>query len=241
MAARPGLAGRTTVVALALVVLVGGLVALVVAGRAGQTVQPTRDPGIPTAVSTPLASLMQLSPLPTRPAPDFTLTDQNGQLLSRSGFGGRAEVLEFMDSHCTDICPIISQEFVDAYHDLGADASRVVFLAVNVNPFHATVADVTSFTDEHQLDAIPSWHFLTGPVSDLRTVWNGYGVSVDAPGPTADVIHSSFVYFIGPNGAERYIGSPEDDHRANGDAYLPGNQIAAWGDGIAAVARSLLP
>ncbi len=241
--ARPQPAGRTTLVAVSLVVLVlvGGLVTLVVAGPDGATAPSGREAGIPAAVPTSLAGLMQLSPLPARPAPDFTLTDQNGQVLSRSGFGGRAEVLEFMDSHCTDICPIISQEFVDAYHDLGPDAAHVVFLAVNVNPFHAAVTDMASFTDEHQLDTIPSWHFLTGPTDGLRAVWSSYGVSVDAPGPDADVIHSSFVYFIGPNGEERYIGSPQDDHRANGDAYLPGNQIAAWGKGIAAVARSMLP
>jgi cytochrome oxidase Cu insertion factor (SCO1/SenC/PrrC family) len=149
-------------------------------------------------------------------------------------------VLEFMDSHCIDICPIISQEFVDAYHALGNRAPEVAFVAVNVNPFHSAVADVASFTDEHQLNTIPSWHFLTAPVSQLRTVWTSYGVSVDAPDPATDVIHSSIVYFIGPDGRERYLGAPTDDHRANGDAYLPGNQIAAWGEGIAAVARSMV-
>lgn len=41
----------------------------------------------------------------------------------------RAVILEFMDTHCVDICPIVSQEFVDAYHDLGATASHAVFLA----------------------------------------------------------------------------------------------------------------
>ncbi len=230
-----------TILVLALVVLVGGLLALRIARRSGPPVQPARVTGIPAAVSAPLASLMRLSPLPAQPAPDFILTDQNGKVLSRSDFVGRVQVVEFMDSHCTDICPIISQEFIDAYHDLGSRASHVVFLAVNVNPFHATVADVASFTDEHQLGSIPSWHFLTGPVSDLKTVWGNYGVSVDAPYPNTDVVHSSFVYFIGPDGQERFLGSPADDHRANGRAYLPGNQIAGWGQGIAAVARSMLP
>jgi hypothetical protein len=46
--------------------------------------------------------------------------------------------------------------------------------------------------------------------------------------------------FIDPDGNERVLGSPEDDHRANGPAYLPGGQITAWGEGTATVARRLL-
>ncbi|MGH9078833.1 MAG: SCO family protein [Acidimicrobiales bacterium] len=232
-------AGRALVVVVIVAVLVAGGLAYVIAG-ANRQAQPARTRGIPAAVSTPLATLMKLSPVPAHPAPEFTLTDQSGRPVSGADFRGRAIVLEFMDPHCTDICPIISQEFVDAYHDLGAQAAQVVFLAVNVNPFHTAVADVASFSHEHRLDTIPSWHFLTGPDSALEATWSSYGVSVDAPSPDADVIHSSFVYFIDPDGNERYLGSPEDDHRANGDAYLPGNQIDTWGEGIAATARSLL-
>jgi peroxiredoxin len=46
---------------------------------------------------------MGLSPVPARPAPGFTLTDQDGRTMSLSSFRGRAVVLEFMDPHCTDI------------------------------------------------------------------------------------------------------------------------------------------
>jgi cytochrome oxidase Cu insertion factor (SCO1/SenC/PrrC family) len=51
--------------------------------------------------------------------------DQNGHRLSLASFRGRAVVLEFMDPHCVDICPIVSQEFVDAYDDLGKAATGV--------------------------------------------------------------------------------------------------------------------
>jgi cytochrome oxidase Cu insertion factor (SCO1/SenC/PrrC family) len=75
-----------------------------------------------------------------------------------------------------------------------------------VNPFHSAVADVASFTDEHRRNTIPYWHFLTGPVGTFQATSSSYGVSVDAPSPETDVVHSSFVYFIDPNG--RYLGSP---------------------------------
>jgi hypothetical protein len=49
------------------------------------------------------------------------------------------------------------------------------------------------------------------------------------------------MYFIGPDGRERYIAMPMTDHTASGSAYLPPGQISAWGRGIAQVAGSLVP
>jgi protein SCO1 len=198
-----------------------------------------RPSGIPPSVSTSLAGLMSLSPVPAHPAPGFTLTDQHGQQLAMSAFRGKAVVLEFMDPHCTDICPLVSAEFVAAYDDLGPLAGKVVFAAVNVNPYHATVRDVTLFSDEHQLTSIPDWHFFTGRIAGLQAVWRGYGIEVQTRGPNADVIHTSSVYFIDPQGRERYLAVPMADYTAAGAAYLPPGQIAAWGSGIALVARSL--
>ena len=182
---------------------------------------------------------MGLSPVPVRPAPDFTLTDQAGQAMSLASFRGRVVVLEFMDPHCTDICPIVSQEFISAYRDLGGRASHVVFAAVNVNRYHLSVAEVAAFSREQQLTTVPSWHFLTGSYPSLRAVWQSYEVAVDAPSRNADVIHSSLVYFIDPQGRERFLASPMADHTASGSSYLPAGQLASWARGIALVARQL--
>jgi cytochrome oxidase Cu insertion factor (SCO1/SenC/PrrC family) len=226
-------------VGLGVLVLIAGLFAFLAVRHRDQQNQLIRVSGIPASISTPLANLMALSPVPPKSAPDFTLTDQNGQRLSMSSFRGQAVVLEFMDTHCVDVCPIISQEFVDAYHDLGADASKVAFVAVNVNAYHAGLSDVMSFSQAHQLTTIPSWHFFTGSAADLQSVWNDYGVVVQAPSPDADIIHSSFAYFIDPSGHERYLGDPTVDHTQSGAAYLPAGTLASWGQGIARVAESL--
>ena len=84
--------------------------------------QLPRPSGIPAGVSTALAYRMQLSTVPTRQAPDFTLTDQNGDRVSMAGLRGKVVVLTFMDPHCTDICPLVSREFLDARKDLGRPA-----------------------------------------------------------------------------------------------------------------------
>src|SRR5438045_4681219 len=124
--------------------------------------------GLPASVSTSLANLMQLSPVPVTSAPGFTLTDQGGQAMSLARLRGKVVVLEFMDPHCTDICPIVSQEFVDAYRHLGPTAAKVAFIAVNVNQYHKSVANMAAYSRHEGLNTIPGWHFFTGSVPALK-------------------------------------------------------------------------
>ncbi len=230
----------TLEIVLAALVVVAAVVTIVVT-RSGSsaTLTDIRPSGIPADVSTPTANLMGLTTVPSKPAPGFTLTDQNGQTLSLASFRGHPVILEFMDPHCTDICPIVSQEFVDAHHDLGAAGRGAVFVAINVNKYHLGVAAVAAFSKAHQLDAIPTWHFFTGALPSLEQLWTAYDIAVTAPGPNADVIHTSIVYFISPNGHERFAANPRDYHTASGKAFLPANEISAWGHGIATLARDL--
>lgn len=238
-AARPRRPARLLIAAGLALVLVAAVVisAAYLAARPGPGA--AREYGIPASVSTSLSNLMQLSTLPARQSPGFTLTDQAGRTMSLSSFRGKVVVLQFMDPHCTDICPIVSDEFVRAYHDLGPLASRVVFAAVNVNQYHTAVTDVAAFSREQQLSSVPVWHFFTGPVPALQAVWRAYNIQVQAPNPNADIVHTSAAYFLDPNGRQRYLATPEVDHTRSGKSYLPAGQLAAWGRGIALVARSL--
>lgn len=199
----------------------------------------SRVSGIPEVISDSTVNMMELNALPHKAAPGFTFTDQNGRTMSLSDFRGKVVVLEFLDPHCTDICPIVSREFVDAYHDLGAKAGNVVFLGINVNQYHAGVTDVLAFSKEQQLTTIPDWHYFTGPTPALQAAWSDYHIWVQAPNPDADIVHTSAVYFIAPDGTERYLASPQVDHNASGSSYLPTDQINAWGHGIADLASTL--
>jgi len=198
-----------------------------------------RPTGIPASVSTSLADMMQLSPVPPVTAPGFTLTDQSGRQVSLASFRGSTVVLTFMDSHCTDICPLVSREVIDAHRELGSTARRVVFVAVNVNPYHRRVSEVASYSSAQHLDSIGSWYFLTGSLKSLHAVWDHYQIQVEAPSRNADVIHTSLVYFIDPSGHERYVTSPMVDHTKKGLAFLPPGQLAAWARGTALVARAV--
>ena len=108
-----------------------------------------------------------------------------------------------------------------------------------MNQYYATINDVAMFSRGQQLTSIPSWHFFTGPVPALRSVWSSYDIAVQAPNPNADIVHTSAVYFIDAQGRERYLAEPMVDHSKSGASYLPADQIVSWGRGIALVARDM--
>jgi cytochrome oxidase Cu insertion factor (SCO1/SenC/PrrC family) len=234
-----GPAGRLLVLGvIAVVVTVAVVVAAFVIVRHRGAAAP-RPSGIPASVSTSLANEMLLTPLSHNAAPGFTLTDQAGRTMTLSALRGKVVVLEFMDPHCTDICPIVSQEFVDAYHQLGPAARKVAFIAINVNRYHASVADMAAYSRQEALNTIPSWHFFTGPLPALKTAWRDYNIEVQAPNPDADIVHTSALYFIDSQGREAFLASPMVDHTKKGMAFLPAKQVAQWATGIALIAHHL--
>jgi len=208
-----------------------------------RSAQPTipRPEGVPSNLSNYVVNLMQLSPVPHRQAPDFTFSDQHGKTVSLHSLRGKNVVLNFMDPHCTDICPIVSQELIDANHLLGPLAKNTVFLAINVNQYHRSVASVAQFSSEHRLSSIPSWHFLTGSYHALMASWSSYGIAVYASSPSADVQHSSVTYFINTRGQEEYLAAPMVNHTKKGVAYLSNVKLNAWAQGIAQVVKDLTP
>jgi cytochrome oxidase Cu insertion factor (SCO1/SenC/PrrC family) len=227
----------TISIAAAVLIGVNIYAAVIIAGQRDGTNLP-RPSGIPANVSTSLANLMALSPVGGA-APGFTLTDQAGHTMSLSSLRGKVVVLEFMDPHCTDICPIVSQEFVEANRYLGPLASKVVFAAVNVNQYVNSPRSMAAYSRAHQLGSIHSWHFFTGPVPALRKVWRDYHIQVQAPSRNADVQHTSAIYFINGAGTESYLTSPMVDHTSNGTAYLPLGEVQSWARGIALLARDM--
>lgn len=191
------------------------------------------------AQPSPLRQLMGLSDVPARAAPGFTLTDQHGRSLSLASLRGKPVLLAFLDSRCTAVCPVLAQEFALADHDLGALAAHVMLVGVNVNPMATSVADVAKFDQLHGLAALPNWHFLTGPVSQLRRVWAAYGITVIVPKGATQTTHADYLYFLTPGGQERYLASPQVDQRRDGTGYLPQPTLNQWGQGIATYLRRL--
>lgn len=150
-------------------------------------------------------------------APNFQLTDQNGATVNLSDFQGQVVVLTFMDSKCTDTCPLTAAHFREVYRQLTEDeAKQVVFLGVNVNVEESDVSDVLETTHAWRLDEIPNWHFLTGSHEVLGPVWKDYGVSATHSHESNAIMHTPGTFLIDKPGQQRwYVSPPPGDDLGN--------------------------
>ncbi|HET7701343.1 MAG TPA: SCO family protein, partial [Candidatus Limnocylindria bacterium] len=137
-------------------------------------------------------------------APDFTLTDgASGASITLSSFRGQVIAMAFLYTRCPDICPLTAAKMRAAQRALGADASRLVLLAVSVDPEGDTPDAVRAFSAAHDLR--DGWHYLVAPRTQLERVWSLYGVGAFRAGSGPLVDHNDTIYVIDREGREREI------------------------------------
>jgi protein SCO1 len=136
------------------------------------------------------------------PAPGFTLSDQSGTPLSLGGLRGQPVVLTFLYTHCPDECPLTAEKLRMAANQLGAQAGKVAWIAVSVDPTGDTPTTASAFVHAHGLEG--RLHYLLGSQAQLAPVWNAYHVSV-VPSANGEIAHTLVVYLIDQHGRERVL------------------------------------
>jgi protein SCO1 len=131
-------------------------------------------------------------------APDFSLRDQRGAMVSLLDLRGRVIALTFLDTQCLQLCPLQASLLGSVQADLGSRAQFSV-VVVSVHPEADTPANIATFANAHGLR--DGFYWLTGPRPQLEQVWNSYGVGVQVA--NGDLAHSSVIYLIDRSGFER--------------------------------------
>lgn len=131
-------------------------------------------------------------------APDFTLRDQAGREVTMSGFRGKVLALTFLDTQCTNICPLQARFLGSAQSELGG-STPLSIVVISVRPGADTPDAIAKFAATNGLGA--HYHWLTGSPAQLSAVWNAYGVAVQVA--SGDLQHSSVIYLVDPHGFER--------------------------------------
>ena len=76
----------------------------------------------------------------------------------------------------------------------------MAFVAINSNPTYRSTASLQAFDAQERMGQVPNWRFLTGSSSELRRVWDAYGVVVTSLGAGGMVSHAEPIFIIRPNG-----------------------------------------
>ncbi|HEY8755265.1 MAG TPA: SCO family protein [Candidatus Dormibacteraeota bacterium] len=181
---RPGAVSRRTLLVAVLALAVG------LGGTLGVSRLLSHGPATTAATAQYLPALGAQP----EPAPDFSLPDQAGQLVSMSALRGRLVLVTFLDPQCKSQCPILGQQLGSVESRLPASV-KPVLLVVSVAP-DRTAADVSTFVSHVSWQ--PGWHWLLGNQAELQAVWALYHVAVQ-PGAT-DVAHDVVVYIVNAKG-----------------------------------------
>ena len=156
---------RLVIVALGAVIAAGALIgALLATGRSGAS-QPELLSG-PYRGSTPPPGIR---------IPDATLPSYRGGTVSLRAQDGKVVVLTFLDSKCTDTCPIIAALIGRTWPLLtAAEKAQIRVYAISVNPLVDTPASVLRFLAARHALAVLDW--LVAPVKVMRPVWRDFAV-----------------------------------------------------------------
>ena len=152
------------------------------------------------------------------PAPDFTLTTQDGARMSLRDLRGKVVAVTFIYASCTDTCPLLTAKMAALQAKLGPEfGSRVFFASVTVDPERDTPVVLRRYAQAHGANP-GGWAFLTGSPAEIRDVERRYGVYA-RKNPAGDVDHTFLTSLIDSDGILRvqYLGVRFDPDELLGD------------------------
>lgn len=151
-------------------------------------------------------------------APDFTLTDSNGQLSNLSDFRGKLLVLYFGYTFCPDVCPATLAEISQAIELLGSKADQVQVIMISVDPERDTPEKLANYMGHFN----PGFLGLTGSPEEIATVATLYGIYYEKREGSAAtgylVDHTASVMVIDEKGHLKLVfpfGTPAEDMAAD--------------------------
>ncbi|HRL13817.1 MAG TPA: SCO family protein [Aggregatilineales bacterium] len=151
------------------------------------------------------------------------LQSSTGGEVSLTDFAGRYVVLYFGYTYCPDFCPTTLTDFRLTQRQLGADAERVTFVMISVDPKRDTPAVLQTYLARFD----PTFIGLTGDVETLKQVADEFGaffLSHDTGDSEYYMVdHTATKFLVDPEGrwvAQYAYGTPVDVMAADLKARL---------------------
>ena len=151
------------------------------------------------------------------PAPEFSLTDQQGRPFSSADLAGKVVVANFVFTTCTDICPALSgtmKQVQDGLRSARLLDGKAMLLSFSVDPEQDTPAALAAYAERFQADPT-SWRFLTGDPAEIeRLLVTGFKLGAPPRVPSAsgrpEIVHTGRFVVIDPRGQIRWYPRGEE-------------------------------
>jgi cytochrome oxidase Cu insertion factor (SCO1/SenC/PrrC family) len=165
--------------------------------RSGPVSRPIKTGLVGNSVESPRPVLQ-----PLFDTPEFSLTDQNGKKFGRADLAGKVWIADFIFTHCTSMCPIMTQNMREI--QTATTGVPVQLVSFTVDPEHDTPQVLKAYAAANKADET-RWHFLTG---DQKTMWElsvGMKLAVGPGDGAMQVMHSSRFLLVDGRGVVRGV------------------------------------
>ncbi len=141
-----------------------------------------------------------------------TLVTMNGETYDFAQSEKKLKLVEFMYTHCPDICPTTTQKMNLLKNDLqkeGVFGENVQFLTITIDPYRDTPEIMKNYMNTFEIEDDGNWIMLTGDQDGMKQdqqeildLANTFKFQYRDPGD-GFFVHSTFVYLLDEN--NRYI------------------------------------
>lgn len=128
--------------------------------------------------------------------PEFTLTNQQRNVISLSDLSGKVWVADFIFTNCPTICPVMTREMAALQSEFSSH--DVNFISFTVDPERDTSEVLASYAKQYGADE-KTWHFLTGEKEQIYQLAND-GFKLAAAHHEGVFPHSRKFVLVDPNG-----------------------------------------
>lgn len=147
--------------------------------------------------------------------PEFSLTNQDGQVFGSRQLAGKAYLAAFVFTRCPSVCPKVMARMKEIDGAMKAKSLSLQLLSISVDPENDTPQVLKAYAKTHGAD-VKNWNLLTGDYQTiLKTSEEGFKVglsgTVDNTQPHLGITHGSHLVLVDKTGNIRgYYRSSED-------------------------------
>lgn len=139
---------------------------------------------------------------------DIVLTTMNNEPFEFSKTEKKLKLVEFMYTHCPDICPTTTLKMNQLRQDLekeGVFGDRIQFLTITIDPYRDTPEVMKNHMTHFNIEDDGAWFFLTGDQTNMKKAQNDierlagtFQFQYRDPGD-GFYVHSTFVFLVDEN------------------------------------------
>ncbi|MFK9092909.1 SCO family protein [Bacillus salipaludis] len=139
---------------------------------------------------------------------DVTLINQNGDTYNFGKDKKKLKLIEFVYTHCPDVCPTTTKKMVELKKDLvnkGVFGKDIEFVTITIDPYRDTPEILQGYIQGFGIKDDKNWVFLTGEKQNMKNVQKEIRKVTDAlqfqykdPG-NGQFVHSTFTYLVDEN------------------------------------------